>query len=102
MEITIPSGYEAGIRPVVIGAEFEGDFAEHVTLLGETTGWSARTLNGSLVLYKDAPASGIEWVGDSPTSDNWSDSANWNEGNVPTADDIVAFGGLDRLSPYND
>ena len=102
MEITIPSGYEAGIRPVVTGAEFDGDFAAHVTLAGETEGWSARTINGNLVLYKDAPASGIEWIGDSPTSDNWSDSANWNEGNRPTADDIVAFGGLDRPTPYND
>ena len=102
MEITIPSGYEAGIRPVVIGAGFEGDFADHVTLIGDTTGWSARTLDGSLILYKDAPPSGIEWIGDSSTSDNWSDAANWNGGNIPTAGDCVAFGGLDRLTPYND
>ena len=102
MEITIPSGYEAGIRPVVIGAGFEGNFADHVTLLGDTTGWSAQTLDGSLILYKDAPASGIEWIGKSSTGDNWSDSANWNGGNVPTSEDIVAFGGLDRLTPYND
>ena len=52
MEITIPSGYEAGIRPVVLGAGFEGDFADHVTLVGDTEGWSARTLNGNLILYK--------------------------------------------------
>lgn len=101
MEITIPSGYEAGIRPVVAGAGFEGDFADHVTLLGDTEGWSARTLNGDLVLYKDAPASGLEWIGKSQTSDNWSDAANWNNGTMPTTDDIVAFGGLDRLTPYN-
>ena len=101
MEITIPSGYEAGIRPVVLGAGFNGDFADHVTLLGDTTGWSARTLNGSLILYKDAPPSGIEWIGDSTTSDNWSDNANWNGGNLPTSGDIVAFGGLDRPTPYN-
>ena len=102
MEITIPSGYEAGIRPVVMGAGFEGDFADHVTLLGDTAGWTARTLDGNLILYKDAPASGIEWIGKSSTSDNWSDSANWNGGNRPTTDDIVAFGGLDRPTPYND
>ena len=102
MEITIPSGYEAGIRPVVIGAGFEGDFADHVTLIGDTTGWSARTLDGSLILYKDAPPSGIEWIGKSTSSDSWSDSANWNGGNVPTAGDWVAFGGLDRRTPYND
>ena len=101
MEITIPSGYEAGIRPVVMGAGFEGDFADHVTLLGDTTGWSARTLNGNLILYKDTQPSGIEWIGKSQTSDNWSDTANWNGGNRPTVDDIVAFGGLDRLTPYN-
>ena len=101
MEITIPSGYEAGIRPVVLGAGFEGDFADHVTLLGDTTGWSARTLDSSLVLYKDAPPSGIEWIGKSATSDNWSDNANWNNGTLPTSADIVAFGGLDRPTPYN-
>ena len=27
---------------------------------------------------------------------------NWNDGNIPTAEDIVAFGGLDRPTPYND
>ena len=102
MEITIPSGYEAGIHPVVTGANFGGDFAEHVTLLGDTTGWSARTLDGNLVLYKEAPPSGIEWIGKSATSDNWSDATNWNDGNVPSADDNVAFGGLDRLTPYKD
>jgi hypothetical protein len=102
MEIKIPSGYEAGIRPVVLGAGFEGDFADHVTLIGDTTGWSAQTLDGSLVLYKDAPPSGIEWIGKSASSDNWSDAANWNDGNVPTAGDCVAFGGLDRRTPYND
>ena len=102
MEITIPSGYEAGIRPVVLGAGFEGDFADHVTLLGDTTGWSARTLNGNLILYKDTQPSGIEWIGKSATSDNWSDTENWNGGNRPTAEDIVAFGGLDRPTPYND
>ena len=101
MEITIPSGYEAGIRPVVLGAGFEGDFADHVTLLGDTAGWSARTLNGNLILYKDAPPSGIEWIGKSQTSDNWSDTENWNGGNIPTPGDCVAFGGLDRLTPYN-
>ncbi len=101
LEITIPSGYEAGIRPVVLGAGFEGDFADHVTLLGDTTGWSARTLDGSLILYKDAPPSGIEWIGKSQTSDNWSDTANWNNGILPTSADIVAFGGLDRPTPYN-
>ena len=102
MEIKIPSGYEAGIRPVVIGAGFEGDFADHVTLIGDTTGWSAQTVDGSLVLIKDAPPSGIEWIGGSSTSDNWSDAANWNGGNIPTAGDCAAFGGLDRRTPYND
>lgn len=102
MEITIPSGYEAGIRPVVMGAGFSGDFADHVTLLGDTTGWVAQTLDGNLVLYKEAPPSGIEWTGKSTASDNWSDAANWNGGNIPTAGDCVAFGGLDRRTPYND
>ena len=102
MEITIPSGYEAGIHPVVKGADFGGDFAEHVTLLGDTTGWSARTIDGNLVLYKESTPSGIEWIGKSTTSDNWSDVANWNGGNVPTVDDIVAFGGLARPTPYKD
>ena len=102
MEITIPSGYEAGIRPVVTGAKFAGDFADHVTLVGDATGWSAQTLGDDLILYKDSPASGIEWIGDSQTSDNWSDTANWNEGNVPSTTDVAAFGGLDRMKPILD
>ena len=102
MEITIPAGYEAGIRPVVTGAKFTGDFADHVKLVGDTAGWSAQTLNDDLILYKDSPASGLEWIGKSATSANWSDAANWNNGTLPTADDIVAFGGLSRPTPYND
>ena len=102
MKIMIPSGYEAGIRPVVMGAEFDGDFAEHVTLVGETTGWSAQTIDGNLVLFKEAAPEGMEWTGNSRMSDNWSESDNWNGGNIPGADDAVAFGGIDRLTPYND
>jgi hypothetical protein len=102
MEIRIPSGYEAGIRPVVTGAKFAGDFADHVTLVGDATGWSAQTLGDDLILYTDSPASGIEWIGDSQTSDSWSDTANWHEGNVPSTTDAAAFGGLNRLTPSLD
>lgn len=101
MEITIPAGYEAGIRPIVQGAAFDESFTNHVTLVGETEGWSVRTIDGMPILYKEAPPSGIEWVGGSTSSDNWSETANWNDGNVPTATDLVAFGGLTRLTPYN-
>ena len=102
LEITIPSGYQEGIHPILKGAGAMGDFADHVTLVGETTGWSVRTLGDDLVLCSDAPPVGVEWIGKSTTSSNWSDDANWNDGNVPTADDIVAFGGFDRPEPYND
>ena len=102
LEITIPSGYEEGIHPILKGAGAMGDFADHVTLVGETTGWSVRTVGDDLVLYSEAPPIGIEWIGKSTTSNNWSDNANWNDGNVPTADDIVAFGGFDRPESYND
>ena len=101
MEITIPAGYEAGIRPIVQGATFDESFTNHVTLVGETEGWSVRTIEGMPILYKEAPPSGVEWIGGSTSSDNWSDTENWNDGNVPTAPDFVAFGGLTRLTPYN-
>ena len=102
MEITIPAGYEAGIRPLVRGATFDESFTNHVTLVGETEGWSVRTIDGMPILYKEADPSGVEWTGGSATSDNWSDAANWNGGNVPTAPDYAAFGGLTRLTPVND
>ena len=101
MEITIPAGYEAGIRPIVQGAAFDESFTNHVTLVGETEGWSVRTIEGMPILYKEAAPSGVEWTGGSTLSDNWSDAANWNDDNVPTATDFVAFGGLTRLTPYN-
>ena len=102
MEIIIPSGYEPGVHPVVTGVGALSDITDHITLVGETSGWSLRTIGDDLVLYSDAPPSGIEWIGKSTTSDNWSDDTNWNDHNVPTADDIVAFGGLDRPTPYKD
>jgi len=102
MEITIPADYEAGIHPIVRGRKFNNDFAGHVTIVGATEGWSVIVVDGVLALYKDAPASGLEWVGDSVTSENWSDSANWNEGVLPTVDDKVAFGGADILAPFDD
>ena len=102
MEITIPAGYEAGIRPIVQGMVFDESFTNHVTLVGETEGWSVRTLEGMPVLYKEAEPRGVEWTGGSSTSDNWSDAENWNGDNVPTATDFVAFGGLTRLTPTND
>ena len=46
MEITIPSDYEAGIRPIVKGAEFGADFVDHVTLAGDTAGWRSWCLRG--------------------------------------------------------
>ena len=101
MEITIPAGYEAGIRPIVRGMAFDESFTNHVTLVGETEGWSVRTIEGMPILYKEAEPSGVEWTGGSASSDNWSDVENWNGGNVPTATDFVAFGGLTRLTPYN-
>ena len=102
MEIRIPAGYEAGIRPIVKGVAFDESFTNHVTLVGETEGWSVRTIAGMPILYKEAEPSGVEWTGGSATSDNWSDAANWNGGNVPTALDLAAFGGLTRLTPVND
>lgn len=102
MDITIPANYEAGLRPIVTGAQFGEDFASHVTLAGETNGWTVGVVDGLPVLYKGAAASGIEWTGGSSTSDNWSDSANWNGGILPTATDLAAFGGIARLAPVND
>ena len=102
MDITIPANYEAGLRPIVTGAQFGEDFASHVTIAGETNGWTVGVVDGLPVLYKGAAASGIEWTGGSQTSGNWSDSANWNGGILPTATDLAAFGGIARLAPVND
>jgi len=102
MEITVPPDYEAGLHPIVRGIAFDDDFTNHVSIVGEATGWSVKVVGGMPILYKESDPVGVEWIGDSATSDNWSDTANWNGGNVPTADDLVAFGGLDRPAPYND
>ena len=102
MDITIPANYEAGLRPIVTGAQFGEDFASHVTIAGETNGWTVGVVDGLPVLYKGAAASGIEWTGGSQTSGNWSDSANWNDGVLPGVNDHVAFGGISRLTSYND
>ena len=102
MDITIPANYEAGLRPIVTGAQFGEDFASHVTLAGETNGWTVGVVDGLPVLYKGASASGIEWTGGSQTSGNWSDSANWNDVVLPGVNDHVAFGGISRLTSYND
>lgn len=102
MEITIPSGYEAGIRPIVKGAEFDDDFTNHVTIVGENAGWEVRVVDGMPVLNKPTSPSGIEWIGASTTGNDWSDTANWNNGTRPTADDFVAFGGLVRPEPFDD
>ena len=102
MAITIPANYEAGLRPIVTGAQFGEDFASHVTLAGETNGWTVGVVDGLPVLYKGASASGIEWTGGSQTSGNWSDSANWNDVVLPGVNDHVAFGGISRLTSYND
>ena len=102
MDITIPANYAAGFRPIVKGVEFGSDFVDHVTLSGETNGWSVSVVDGMPVLYKGATPSGLEWTGGSETSDNWSDTANWNGGTLPTTKSVVAFGGINRLTPYND
>lgn len=102
MDIKIPANYEAGMHPIVTGVELGDDFANHVTLAGETNGWSVGVIDGMPVLYKGAAPSGIEWIGGSETSDNWSDSANWNDGVLPGVNDHVAFGGISRLTSYND
>ncbi len=102
MDITIPANYEAGFRPIVRGAAFDADFVNHVTLAGETDGWSVSVIDGLPVLYKATTPSGIEWTGGSATSDNWSDSANWNGGMLPGENDHVAFGGINRTVPFND
>ena len=102
MDITIPANYEAGFRPIVKGVKFGDDFVNHVTLAGETNGWSVGVIDGLPVLYKGTTPSGIEWTGGSETSDNWSDSANWNGGVLPGAYDHIAFGGISRLTSYND
>ena len=102
MDITIPANYEAGIRPIVKGVQFDDDFASHVTLAGETNGWSVGVIDGMPYLYKEMAPSGIEWTGGSQSSDNWSESANWNEGNIPGESDSIAFGGLVRPTPFDD
>ena len=101
MDITIPANYEAGFHSIVRGAAFDADFVNHVTLAGETNGWSVSVVDGLPVLYKAATPSGIEWTGGSETSDNWSDSANWNGGVLPGENDHVAFGGITRTVPFN-
>ena len=53
-------------------------------------------------VYTTAADSGAEWTGGSATSDNWSDSANWNGGIKPTATSLVTFDGTSRLTPFND
>ena len=102
MDITIPANYEAGFRPIVRGVQFSDDFVNHVTLAGETNGWSVGVIDGLPVLYKGAAPSGVEWTGGSETSDNWSDSANWNDGVLPGEYDHIAFGGISRTVPFND
>lgn len=100
MEITIPDNYDAGIHPIVRGVAFDDDFTNRVTIVGATEGWSVKVLDGVPALYKALPASGVEWIGGGATSD-WSDSANWNNGELPTAGDKVAFGGADGLKPFD-
>ena len=53
-------------------------------------------------VYTTAADSGAEWTGGSATSDNWSDSDNWNGGIKPTATSLVTFDGANRLTPFND
>ena len=102
MDITIPANYEAGFRPIVRGVQFDDDFVNHVTLAGETNGWSVSVIDGLPVLYKGTAPSGIEWTGGSETGDNWSDTANWNDGVLPTTTSVIAFGGINRPTPFND
>ena len=101
MEVVIPDGFAAGTYPLVTGVAFDETFTSHVSISGATAGWELRLIDGTPTLYKEAGASDVEWIGDGGDS-NWSTVGNWNSELFPSADSIVAFGGLDRLDPVND
>ncbi len=101
IEVVVPEGFAAGTYPLVKGVEFDSAAMTHVTLSGATAGWELRLVEGAPTLYKKSDASGVEWTGDGADS-NWSTVGNWNSSTFPSADSVVAFGGLDRLDPVND
>ncbi len=55
-----------------------------------------------LVLGAPLFAQNDVWVGNSPTTSNWSDGANWQSGTTPMNGDLLLFQGVNRTTNTND